>query len=173
MKMLIALLLIVSFEKSFSATDEIRWTESRKLTFADFKGDVPRVTPWAASTSSSIHFGYEITNGVLSNVVVYASFNPQKSWMKKRLPVVLSHEQLHFDITEIFTRKFYHEVMKKSSANKSELSALFQNANDDCEKMQRQYDDETDHGTIEDAQAKWKEKIDETLQSEEPYPAQN
>src|SRR5690349_8815741 len=119
MKTLLLSLLMVCAEKSFSLTDEIRWQESRKLTFDDFKGDIPRVTPWAASTSSEIHFGYETTNGLLTHVVVYASFNPEKSWIKKRLPAVLSHEQLHFDITEIFTRKFYHEVMKKSSANKN------------------------------------------------------
>ncbi|HYV90790.1 MAG TPA: DUF922 domain-containing protein [Chitinophagales bacterium] len=172
MKMLLlSLFLILSFEKSFSLTDEIRWQESRRLTFSDFRGHVPLGTSWAASTSSAIHFGYETTNGVLSNVVVYASFNPEKSWMKKNLAVVLAHEQLHFDITEVFTRKFYHEVMKKSSASKNELNVLFQKENKDCEEMQRQYDDETDHGTIEDEQVKWVEKVSAMLQGEEQYPS--
>src|SRR4029078_3590622 len=119
-------------EKSFSLPDDIRWKESGKLSFEDFKGNVPGFTPWAATTSSQISFYYESVNGKLSKVVVYASFNKEKSWMKKKLPEVLAHEQLHFDITEIFARKFYHDVMKKNSADKKELNILFQQSNKEC-----------------------------------------
>jgi hypothetical protein len=173
MKML--LIFLISFlplKNSFSSGDEIRWQESRKLTFTDFKGNVPAVTPWAATTSSVISFSYETLNGKLTKVVTHASFDPQKSWMKKKSPEVLAHEQLHFDITEVFTRKLYHDIVEKNSADKKELTNLFQQKNKECEEMQQQYDDETDHGTIEEAQAKWKEKIAAMLQSEEPYPSQ-
>jgi Bacterial protein of unknown function (DUF922) len=152
--------------------NEIRWQQERKLTFGDFKGDVPLATPWAATTSSMIHFSYESDGSKISRVVVSASFIPEKSWMKKRLPEVLAHEQLHFDITEIFARKFYQEVIKVKSANKNELSALFKKVNSECDKFQEQYDGETDHGTKEEIQAKWKEKVTALLLSTPPYPVQ-
>jgi len=168
--LLLVLLSIFSVETSLSVTDDIRWEESRKLSFMDFKGDVPAITPWAATTSSQISFYYESVNGKLTKVTVYASFNKEKSWMKKKIPEVLTHEQVHFDITEVFARKFYHDVMKKNSADKKELNTLFQQANKECGEMQEKYDDETDHGTIEDAQAKWIEKVTAMLRDEEPYP---
>ncbi len=171
MMLLIFLVSFFSFEKTFSPSDRIRWEPSRKLTFSDFKGDVPSVTPWAATTSSEIYFYYESVNNKLTKVVVYASFNQEKSWMKKHLPVVLAHEQLHFDITEVFARKFYREVLKKNSADKKELNNLFQKVNSDCQQTQHDYDDETDHGVIEEAQAKWREKVAEMLKEEVPYPS--
>ena len=171
MMLLIFLVSFFSFEKTSSPPPEkIRWEDSRRLAFADFKGDVPAVTPWAATTSSEINFYYESVNNKLTKVVVYASFNQEKSWMKKRLPEVLSHEQLHFDITEVFARKFYHEVLKKNTADKKELNNLFQKVNNECQQTQHDYDDATDHGVVEDAQAKWSEKVAAMLKDEEPYP---
>ena len=149
---------------------EVRWQQERKLTFGDFKGTAPPATPWAATTNSMIHFSYESDGSRITRVNVSASFIPEKSWIKKRLPEVLSHEQLHFDITEIFARKFYQEVIQVKSATRNELSSLFKKANSDCDRFQQQYDDETDHGTNEVMQAKWKEKVTALLQSSQPYP---
>ena len=169
---LIFLLSYCSTEKTFFPAEDIRWQETRKLTFADFKGAVPDYSSWAATTQSNINFSYAEVNGKLSNVVVYASFTPEKSWMRKRLPEVLSHEQVHFDITELFARKFYHEVMSGVSFSKEKLRDLFKSENSACDKFQQQYDDETEHGTKEEMQAKWKEKVSTMLQSSEPYPTQ-
>ena len=91
--------------------------------------------------------------------------------MKKRLPGVLAHEQLHFDITEIFARKLYADVSKRSAATKDELNQLFQEANNECDKMQQEYDQQTDHGTIEDKQARWSDQVSQMLQTSKSYPA--
>ncbi len=153
-----------------SQQEMIRWNESRKIEFADFKGAVPPGTPWAATTSSMIHFAYETMNGKVSGVSVYASFIPAKSWMKKKIPAVLTHEQLHFDITEVFTRKLYEDVTKDPFASKDKLNTFFKKENSLCDNMQRQYDEETDHGTIENAQKQWGVKVQEMLDAYKPYP---
>jgi len=169
---LIFLFSFCSTEKTFSPSAEIRWQETRKLTFADFKGAVPAFSSWAATTQSTINFSYSETNGKLSNVIVYASFTPEKSWMRKRIPEVLAHEQIHFDITEVFARKFYHEVMNETSFSKEKLRDLFKSENAACEELQQQYDDETEHGTKEEMQEKWKETVSKLLESNAPYPSQ-
>lgn len=167
---LIFLFTYCSTGKAVAPSAEIRWQEARKLTFADFKGSVPAYSSWAATTQSMINFSYEETNGKLLNVVVYASFIPEKSWMKNRIPEVLAHEQLHFNITEVFARKFYSEVIKQTSFSKEKLRNLFKAENSACDELQQQYDEETDHGTKEEIQEKWKEKVSKLLQSYEPYP---
>ncbi len=167
----IFLVSLFASENISSSADDIRWQPERKLTYQDFRGAVPGSTPWAATTNSSILFGYETVNEKITRVSVYASFIPKKSWMKKKLPEVLGHEQLHFDITEIFARRFYHQVMKENSADKDFLDSLFKSVNLDCSNLQQQYDDETNHGIIEDVQAKWKVKVDSLLNITPLYPA--
>lgn len=169
---LIFLFSYCSIEKPLSSSAEIRWQETRKLTFADFKETVPPSSPWAATTQSMINFSYAEVNGKLSNVVVYASFIPEKSWMKKRIPEVLGHEQVHFDITEVFARKFYHKVIKETSFSRERLRNLFKAENSACDEFQKQYDEETEHGTKEDMQEKWRERVSKLLETTPPYPSQ-
>ena len=165
-------LLTVCFHLSEIANDEIRWNSNRKLAYADFKGAIPAVTPWAATTNSKIFFSYETINGKISKLNVYASFDTNRSWMKKKLPEVLSHEQLHFDITEYYARRFYEEVMKMQDEKdpKEKLNALFQKINFECDQMQQKYDDETQHGTVADAQTNWKKKVNDLIESTQTYP---
>jgi hypothetical protein len=170
--LVIFFMLLSPIRFSFFSENEIRWEQSRELTYSDFKEAPPVVTPWAATTSSEISFSYEVINNHLTHVVVYASFIPEKSWMKSKLPEVLMHEQLHFDITEVYARKLYMEVIHQSSVSKKDLTASFKSANAECQKVQQQYDDQTDHGTIQTVQAKWKEKVSGMLHSTDPYPAE-
>lgn len=154
-------------------TNEIRWSADRKLTYSDFKGPVPPSSPWAATTRSNISFSYETVNGKLTNVAVYSTFSRDKSWMKTKIPVVLQHEQLHFDITEVFARRFYADVMKQQDLvnPKEKLNQLFSEANKLCGKMQEQYDSETQHGIVAEEQEEWTTRISEMLKSAVPYPS--
>ncbi|MEO5675640.1 MAG: hypothetical protein ABIQ74_13435 [Chitinophagales bacterium] len=149
---------------------EIRWKSDKKLTYADFKGRVPSATTWAATTNSMIYFAYQTLNGSVSEINVYSSFIPSKSWIKRKLPEVLAHEQLHFDITEAFARKFYAEAIKKSYGPGDGLNKLFREVNDECDQLQQLYDDETNHGIVAEEQEKWSLKVRKLLELYEPYP---
>lgn len=158
---------------SVETDDEIRWSQRSELGFSDFKGEVPSNTPWAALTSSFIYFTYSTTNGKISTIKVYASFKKKESWMKTNRDDVLAHEQLHFAITEYFARKLYSDAqqLKQRSGNISPAAnALFQSINSDCDKVQQDYDDETDHGVNAEAQEKWKKKVALMLKDFEAYP---
>ena len=109
---------------------------------------------------------------MITDIDVSASFVSEKSWMKKPVATLLAHEQLHFDITEIFARRFYQEVIKLTSAKRNVLSALFKKENDECDQWQEQYDSETNHGTNELMQARWTEKVTALLQPGKEYLAQ-
>lgn len=154
-------------------SEEIRWMDRHELTYSDFKGKVPGNTPWAALTSSYIYFTYGTTNGRLTSYKVYASFRKSESWMKIKNEEVLAHEQLHFDISEAFTRKLYAQVQElknKSGDIPKQASDLFNRMNSECDQTQQLYDEETDHGVNEEEQLKWKKKVEELLSSYDPYP---
>jgi len=93
--------------------------------------------------------------------------------MKVKNEEVLNHEQLHFDITEVFARKLYGEaaLLKDEPGDiPAKAKELFNRINSECEKMQEQYDDETQHGTVIDRQTAWNKKVNELLKQYEPYP---
>jgi hypothetical protein len=155
--------------------EEIPWSEARVLAYGDFKGAIPEETSWAALTSSYVYFTYGTTNGKLSSYKVYAAFRKNESWMKVKNAAVLSHEQLHFNLTEIYTRKLYQQLgdLQKESVNVPEKAkSLFQRINATCDSVQKQYDSQTAHGTLEDEQAEWKKKTDSLLKLYPPYPRQ-
>jgi len=172
---IVILLLINRISPPFFSIDEIKWSADRKLTFDDFKEHPPAATPWAANTTSNIYFSYDETDGNLNHVFVYSTFIPSKSWMKKKLPEVLSHEQLHFDITEYYARKFYAQAagLVGQQGTQSKLKQLFADLNNECNTMQNQYDEESAHGVNEKEQSEWQEKVHKLLSDTSPYPSGN
>lgn len=100
---------VSSYEK------EIVWHEERKLSQTDFKAS-PVNRPFEAATSTSIRYHWSGTP--ISGKVTFktqAVFFCQNSYFKNTLnpTQILGHEQLHFDITEIFARKFVKNVQEK------------------------------------------------------------
>jgi hypothetical protein len=170
---IISLLLYSSIEGALPDDDEIHWTKRQTLTFDDFQSMVPDNTSWAALTSSYIYFTYGTSNGNLTSMRVYASFRKKESWMKIKNENVLAHEQLHFDITEVFTRKLYSEAQElkgKKGNIPQQVKDLFNTINDQCDLVQRQYDNETVHGTRNEEQEVWKKKVAQMLIQYPEYP---
>jgi hypothetical protein len=95
---------------------EILWNTNRKLKVTDFKGST-KGKPFVAATNA--YFGYTTSIKSEENMVIVevdTYFDCQLSYFKnnKDQSLVLNHEQLHFDITEVYARKFikrlHHEV---------------------------------------------------------------
>lgn len=96
-----------SKKRSFKEdNDQILWSSKRKLVWNDFRGTPDKSkTNVAALTSSKIEI---IENYVLNGIpkyVVQCYFIKSKSWTTVSDESTLLHEQLHFDIDELFTRK--------------------------------------------------------------------
>ena len=149
----------------------ILWNEEYKLSWSDFKGQVPENFDAVALTASGITFGYSIktTDDVIVgiNTQIESHFYPEQSWFKRNQVnnIILSHEQLHFDITELHARKFRQELSKiKVSENiKQELDNLHIEINNALYTMQKRYDKETNHSQIIEKQLEWQEMIAEEL----------
>lgn len=156
----------------------LSWSNAYKLSWADFKAPPNTNTSAAAVTASGITFGFSITQTDKNQVVSYttdvqAHFYPEQSWYKKELADlhVLGHEQLHFDITELFARKFRQRIsgLKVSNTIKKELNRIHNEVNKELEETQNNYDTETDYSRNVEAQAKWKTFVETELKKLSKY----
>ncbi|MGB0896749.1 MAG: DUF922 domain-containing protein [Flavobacteriaceae bacterium] len=168
------LILIVTLFFSVTQAQDIEkpWKADEKLTWSDFKGAPDHNHPYAAITYSGMSYGFsaEIINGkVWVKYDVKSFFVANKSWVKRWYTndkELLKHEQLHFDITELFARKFRKRLseMNFSENVKAEIRKVYQQITEEKKRLQKLYDDETDHSKNKQAQQRWYLNIDNELQ---------
>ena len=150
----------------FQDTEAISWEAGRKLSWADFKGDVPETKQVAATTASGISYSFQSEGKRGRYRVDYevtALFYPQKSWYHRELcdSVVLRHEQLHFDITELYARRMRTLMDGKTFSVdvRAEVRRIFKQINRELSEFQSRYDRETDFSRDREAQARWNAEI--------------
>jgi len=159
----------------FGDEDEnrISWNANRRLTWDDFQADPES---WnediAAITSSVIQYKYSCEDGKL-NYSVKSIFLMDESWVKKKAKTAhyLAHEQLHFDVTEVFTRKLKEklgehtfdcdEVKKFESITKDILT--------DWQNTQKRYDYQTRYSLNKEKQDEWVAFIADILDAYNEY----
>jgi hypothetical protein len=155
-------------------TKGILWQENRPLTWADFKGRPEQNSSYKALTKASIHVGSFVFSRDSACFIVKCYFYPDKSWVNISNPSLdlLAHEQLHFDIAELYTRKlrkrfleykFYENFFGK------DIDIIYKRLYDEYIKVQEQYDKETDHSTVKVRQLEWSNKISVDLKKYADY----
>ena len=147
------------------------WDASRKLTWADFKGPIPPGAVPAATTASGISYEYSanlIHHEVKLDFKVTAFFYPNESWYKPEIcdSHILQHEQLHFDISEVFARRMRMKLRNTSFTEnvKSEIRKIYRETIKELEDLQDKYDWETNFSRNPEAQARWNARIKEALE---------
>ncbi|WP_303318035.1 DUF922 domain-containing protein [Flavivirga abyssicola] len=155
----------------------ISWNESYKLSWSDFKDKPDKSTSAVAITASGITFGFSVSTtddqvvGFTSEV--HTHFYPEKSWYKKEIADshVLDHEQLHFDITELYARKFRYRIdqIKISNSVRNQLKTLHNTINKELSQMQNRYDSETNYSRNIEVQTQWKLYIADELKKLSKY----
>lgn len=163
MKNLILLLSLYFPLVLFSQQDSesIPWSETRKLSWDDFKAAPQRNGDVAALTATNLGFSYNVINGKVS-FTIECHFEKSRSWGWVKNDWILQHEQGHFDIAEIFARKLYKAVSEyvfnKASFQK-DLDAIYKNVVAEKEQFQLAYDNETDYSRKKNNQEEWLKKI--------------
>jgi hypothetical protein len=167
-----AFLLFLPFSLAVPAKDTAReeelvdWTGSRKLTWADYKADPDPGSDAAASTTTYLGIEYTIHQNSF-DYKIQCRFSKDRSWGLHKTAYILSHEQGHFDIAEIFARKL-NKAMSEYSFNKKsyqkDLKKIYEDVMKDKEETQDKYDKETNHSINKARQAEWLKKIDVLLE---------
>jgi hypothetical protein len=158
-------LICLSFIKD---DNSILWNEATKLVWPDFKGAPDSSSPYKAFTESGIHTEISAKNNE-AIISIKVSFDKTKSWTKEtNSRELLTHEQVHFDITEVWARKFRQKLKGKTFSIKtfqSELNATQASIFKESKEIQVLYDKETEHSVNKANQQKWNKKIAEELKS--------
>jgi len=161
----------------FQQDTEIVWQKERALVWEDFQAKPDVNSPAAAVTASGLTFNYSLSkqNGRIIGfeTMVISHFYPEHSWCKKDQITdhILSHEQFHFNITELHSRLLRKEFSKlKINPNiANQIKELHRKANKDMGLMQKAYDSETDFSRNHEQQAKWQKKVKLHLNLLESY----
>ncbi|WP_243641767.1 DUF922 domain-containing protein [Maribacter algicola] len=174
---ILVLKILFTFYSSFIwAQEEILWSPHGKLEWRDFQGDVPPGSKAAATTASGISYSFStfFENGEMKvNYKVESFFYPTKSWFRPKIcnDVTLLHEQLHFDISEVFARKMDSEMSEtKFTKNiKQEVRLLYKRILTELDAFQRRYDLETDFSRNIEKQKLWQKQISSMLKENENF----
>ena len=165
MVILVSLLACISIPVVAQESDSnvLVWQEGVLLQSNDFRGETgtARRPYQGAESRLTISLRFSCRNSV-PNLDVHAEFDRSHSWAKPNMPPsLLEHEQVHFDIAELYargTRKAFANVMNPC-ANPSAVEAISEHNNELSARAQENYDEETLHGTLPEAQATWTRTI--------------
>jgi predicted secreted Zn-dependent protease len=135
-------------------------------------GVVDEESKLTAVSSVSIGFQVDLFEDV-PLINVYSYFNRYRSWTKDTSSVsLLSHEQLHFDICELYARKVRRSIRDLKDRNVKEIDKyqlVIQSKLEEHRLEHQQYDSNTYHGMNEDVQKEWINKIKMLLIQLEEY----
>lgn len=156
--------------------DIIIWSDTTKLTWADFtKIDKKPGLPGEAGTTVKFHYKDTCINGRIT-VLLYTWFSRSKSWVLKTSvgnKELLEHEQLHFDLIELFARMCRFKIALLEKTCTVDNHEAIMNAIAEFDKKQKEanlkYDKETEHYKNKAKQKEWKEKIEREMKDMENY----
>lgn len=146
-------------------SDEILWSSKRKLIWDDFMA-IPDTnqTNLAALTSAKIQITENCVENGIPKYLLQCYFVKSQSWTKVNDKLTLLHEQLHFDIGELFTRKI-RKAFDSLNSKKIKDYLIYENLyftyGKKNESYQKLYDSDVNFNDIN--QLKWEKKIDADL----------
>ena len=157
--------------------DYILWREN-PLTWKDFKATPAPDSGFHASANTGVSYSWSakiVGEEVDLLYTVNAFFYPGESWVREKNDLLLAHEQLHFDISELHARKLREALEafepQQHQDLKSSLRKLYEKIEVKRKAMQVQYDLETRHSENTEAQVLWQEKIALALKELEIFKA--
>jgi hypothetical protein len=174
MKLLLQFLLItfLSSGHSHKSNSLIDWSADRKLTWDDFKAKADKNSPNAALTGTNIKFDFSYSSDKGFTYHITCQFDKNSSWGRVKTDYILSHEQGHFDMAEIYARKL-NKALKEytpdmSKANK-EVNKIYEKVMRELSAAQVEYDRETNFSINKPEQNRWLIKISDELKNSASY----
>lgn len=156
--------------------DTVTYRNYNILKWTDFKADVPENTPFSASVSTGMSYkwSYSTSRGVIDfryNIEAKLYRNFSWSIYDKDKEAVLKHEQIHFEITELFARKFRKalEEYEIGRSIRNDVTKIYENLEKERVAMQLLYDEETEHSIKKEAQLAWENKVELLLEQYDAY----
>lgn len=151
--------------------NKVAWDSTSRLIWSDFQGDVPdEIGLKTAVTFVQIEIVGDVYEGEIPDVKIVANFLKDKSWTVVFDDETLRHEQLHFDIAELYARKLrkkFSILMSEKETNFEVYKNCYYSMVADNTEMQKKYDGEVYFNEVR--QQEWQEKITKELEELKEY----
>ena len=167
---LLALPCTFAFKQDFSGPIQLNWE-------THFKGKADMRSPFFALTAMTWKYSYESTvyrNRVAIKLKNDVSIDKTRSWVKwdkikdpEIRASLLHHEQGHADIHYILLLEAERVLKNRNYAvsnYKAQISELANQISNYFDTMQRNYDEETEHGSNHKMQARWDDIIQDKIE---------
>jgi hypothetical protein len=144
------------------------WDKNNKLKWDYFKG-LPLKKSGDSVALSFVEIGSVNcwdNDDNLPNYKMYAFLKKYDSWSKDTSQCTLLHEQLHFDIGELYARKMRKAIYELRQNYVDSVNDYFDVLNKlyiECKEVNYLYDKETANGIYSKRQQEWNKKISKEL----------
>lgn len=145
--------------------DTIFWSPTRKMTWTDFKGEMPKNTKYSAQIFNNFEYlaPLKLEDGILTialQMKVYMLKSASWTSSTSLSDYSIAHEQLHFDLTKLIVERFKERAKQILTVDNydSELQLLFIEMYREMNHVQKEYDDDTNHSINTFSQQKWQSK---------------
>jgi hypothetical protein len=152
--------------------DTIFWSPSRKMSWSDFTGAMPKSSKYSAQIFNNFEYfaPLKLTDGELTiSLQMKVYMLKSGSWTSSTAlsEYSIAHEQLHFDIAKVIVERFKQKAKQILTIDNydSELQLLFIEMYREMNRLQREYDDESNHSINVAGQLKWQTQISEELRN--------
>lgn len=151
----------------------IPYERKDEITLQDFKGlNKPGNTLDGGTEFAFIEVDWKVRQGN-GWILVENRFHPARSYVyldNLYSPDLLQHELVHFQISELYARKFRRELtMEGEQLSNKELKRRLLRYRLLEREEQARYDDETYHGYVLNQQKAWEHRLDSLLQTHAAY----
>ena len=142
---------------------------------SDFLGTPPMESEYNAITWTDIRVSQTCLTPDTICLIVQCNFLRDKSWCNGDSASfeLISHERVHFDISEyatrILRRKLSHHQSKSIEQTSEYVKMAYQQIKQIETELTEQFDRETNHGTDYDNQQEWVDIINKKLDSESRF----
>jgi Bacterial protein of unknown function (DUF922) len=160
------------FSQKKIKNDSICWSESTKLKWSDFKGKPRNVKAAYANMKASAFTYTNITaSGSMKDDLpefrILCRFVKSQSWVADSTQAnIQQHEQLHFDIAELYARKIRKgiaDLKNKKEKKMDRYSDLINKNLDELQIKNQEFDSRTIHGTDTEKEKAWEKDIAKEL----------
>jgi len=152
--------------------DTVFYSSKRPLNWSDFRAQ-PQPGIYAAAVLPGFAFTgqKEVVNGIIQlNLKVKVYMVRDGSWVRAgaKNAYCLNHEQRHFDIVKIVAEKFKKQLTENKLSVEdynNTITAQYFETLREITRWQKQYDEESGHGTNVAEQERWNQRIDNELKT--------
>ncbi|MDX1629851.1 MAG: DUF922 domain-containing protein [Fulvivirga sp.] len=149
----------------------IAWNAHYKLNWSDFKAKKDMNIFGDAGTAVKIKAKPYLQKKTV-HYQVFALFDKSKSWAHDTSDKLLAHEQLHFDIAELYARKIRKKIASLQRKGVRDIKIYNQAIKKllaESNTFDQRYDRETLHGGLSKKQAFWEKKVSQAIHDLKAY----